>query len=135
MRECSEYEITIEKLLNVVHSYTNPIRIQVVIGDAWLTCEEARGTRRLHNFCLTKAYTKYDDEEKERLLKYYKDVPVWNITAWHDVDCREIRYGIEARCHYKDVREGYLAEKADLKRAKERVRRKKKREQAEREGE
>ena len=77
----------------------------------------------------------YDDEEKERLLKYYKDVPVWNITAWHDVDCREISYGIEARCHYKDVREGYLAEKADLKRAKERVRRKKKRERTEREGE
>lgn len=48
------------------------------------------------------------------------------LTAWHDVDCREIRYGIEARCHYKDVREGYLAEKADLKRAKERERRKKK---------
>ena len=70
-------------------------------------------------------------EEKERLLKYYKDVPVWNITAWHDVDCREIRYGIEARCHYKDVREGYLAEKADLKRTKERERRKKKREQTE----
>ena len=80
MRECSEHEITIEKLLNVVHSYTDPIRIQVIIGDAWLTCEEAR-------------------------------------------------------CHYKDVREGYLAEKADLKRAKERVRRKKKRERTEREGE
>ena len=77
----------------------------------------------------------YSFSEQERLLKYYKDVPVWNITAWHDVDCREIRYGIEARCHYKDVREGYLAEKADLKRAKERVRRKKKRERTEREGE
>lgn len=132
MRECKEYEITIEKLLNVVHSYTDPIRIYVIIGDAWLTCEEARGTRRLHDFYLTKAHTEYDDEEKERLIKYYKDVPVWNITAWHDVDCREIRYGIEARCHYKDVREGYLAEKADLKRAKERERRKKKREQKER---
>ena len=86
MRECSEHEITIEKLLNVVHSYTDPIRIQVIIGDAWLTCEEARGTRRLHDFYLTKAHTKYDDEEKDRLLKYYKDVPVWNLTAWHDVD-------------------------------------------------
>lgn len=128
MKECGEYEITIEKLLKVVHSYTDPIRIHVVIGDAWLTCEEARGTRRLHNFYLTKAYRNCDDDETERLLKYYKDVPVWNLTAWHDVDCREIRYGIEAHCHYKDVREGYLAEKADRKRAKERERRKKKRE-------
>lgn len=129
MRDCKEGEITIEKLLNVVHSYTDPIRISVIIGDAWMTCEEARGTRRLHDFYLVKAYRRATDEgakEKERLLKYYKDVPVWNITAWHDVDCREIRYGIEARCHYKDLREGYLAEKADLKRAKERERRKRK---------
>lgn len=111
MRECRDTEITIEKLLDVVHSYTDPIRIYVVIG---------------------KAHTKYDVEEKERLLKYYKDVPVWNLTTWHDVDCREIRYGIEARCHYKDAREGYLAEKADRKRAKERERRKRKKEQTER---
>lgn len=41
MRECKEYEITIEKLLRVVHNYTNPIRISVVMGDAWLTCDEA----------------------------------------------------------------------------------------------
>jgi hypothetical protein len=128
MRECRDTEITIEKLLDVVHSYTDPIRICVVMGDAFLTCEEARGTRRLHDFYLTKAHTKYDAEEKERLLKYYKDVPVWNLTTWHDVDCREIRYGIEARCYYKDVREGYLAEKADQKRE----RRKRKKEQMER---
>lgn len=135
MRECTKHELTIEQLLNVVHSYTDPIRIRVIIGDAWLTCEEARGTRRLHDFYLTvgfRAYTDEGDAEKERLLKYYKDVPVWNLTAWHEVDCREIRYGIEARCYYRDVREGYLAEKADLKRAKERERRRKKKEQTER---
>jgi hypothetical protein len=129
MRECSEYEITIEKLLNVVHSYTDPIRIRVVIGDAWLTCEEARGTRRLYDFYLTKAFRRYTvdgDIEAERLLKYYKDVPVWNLTAWHDVDCGEIRYGIEAKCYYKDIREGYLAEKADRKREQQRAYRRKK---------
>lgn len=54
MRECTEHEITIEKLLN----------------------------------------TEYDDEEKERLLKYYKDVPVWNITVWHDVITRMSERGI-----------------------------------------
>lgn len=129
MRECKEYEITVEKLLSLVHSYTDPIRIHVVIGDAWLTCEEARGTRRLHDFYLTKNYrrgTADGDMEKARLLKYYKDVPVWNIVVWHDVDCGEIRYGIEAHCHYKDIRDGYLAEKADKKREQRREYRKSK---------
>jgi hypothetical protein len=32
--------------------------------------------------------------------------------------------GIEARCHYKDIREGWLAEKADKKREKQREYRK-----------
>lgn len=125
MRERKEYEITIEKLLNVVHSYTDPIRITVVMDDAWLTCDEAK---RMHNFTLTKCYTYQDKEETERLLKYYKDVPVWNLVAWHDVDCREIRYGIEAHCHYKDIREGWLAEKADIKRQKRREYRRRKKE-------
>ena len=130
MRECGKHEITIEKLIDVVHSYTDPIRIKVIMGDAFLTCEEARGTRRLHDFYLIislREYTENGDEQIERLLKYYKDVPVWNMTAWHDVDCREIRYGIEAKCYYKDIREGYLAEKADLKRQKLREYRKAKR--------
>ena len=125
MRECKDYEITIEKLLRVVHNYTNPIRIYVVVGDERWDCDEAR---RMHDFELTHCYSYYDKEETERLLKYYKDVPVWNLTAWHDVDCREIRYGIEAHCHYRDVREGYLAEKADKRRAKQREYRKRRKE-------
>ena len=130
MRECGKHEITIEKLIDIVHSYTDPIRIKVIMGDAFLTCEEARGTRKLHDFYLIESlreHTENGDEQIDRLLKYYKDVPVWNITAWHDVDCREIRYGIEARCYYKDIREGYLAERADLKRQKLREYRKAKR--------
>ncbi|MBQ3286305.1 MAG: hypothetical protein IJH40_11820 [Ruminococcus sp.] len=83
----------------------------------------------MKDFYLTKNYNYHDKAETERLLKYYKDVPVWNITAWHEVDCREIRYGVEARCHYKDLREGYLAEKADIKRAKQREYRKRRKEQ------
>ena len=125
MRECKDHEITIEKLLRVVHNYTDPIRIYVVVGDERLDCDEAR---RMYNFELTHCYSYHDKEETERLLKYYKDVPVWNLTAWHDVDCREIRYGIEAHCHYRDVREGYLAEKADKRRAKQREYRKRRKE-------
>jgi len=120
MRECSEYEITIEKLMRVVHNYTDPIRIMVVIGDAYGTCEEANHMR---DFLLTECYSYRDKEEQERLLKYYKDVPVWNLTVWTD-GChlsgkgRAMYMGIEAHCHYKDIREGWLAEQDAVRKAK-----------------
>ena len=133
MRTCNEYEITIEQLMNVVHNYTDPIRIRVIMGDAWLTCDEARHMR---DFYLTEHYSYTDREEEKRLLKYYKDVPVWNLTVWMDCDLyskegRAIYTGIEAHCHYRDIREGYLAEQADKKREKRREYYKRKKTQAE----
>ena len=136
MRPCSEDEITIEKLLNVVHSQTDPIRIEVVMHDAWRTCEEAK---HMKDFVLTRCYSRGNyngQQERERLLKYYKDVPVWNLAVWVEstsmlggyIGGRALRMGISARCHYKDIREGYLAEKADLRRAKQREYRKRKKE-------
>ena len=131
MRECGKYEITVEKLLDVTHNYTDPVRISVVMSDAWLTCEEAQ---RMRDFELTHCYTYHDKAETERLMKYYKDVPVWNLTVWVDGTertnkGRTMYMGIEAHCHYKDIREGYLAEKADIKRAKQREYRRRKKEQ------
>lgn len=128
MRECNECEITIEKLIQLVHSYTDPIKISVVMSDAWLTCDEAR---HMSDFCLTSSYTWKNKEETERLLKYYKDVPVWNLCVWvkgtYPSDKgRALYMGIEAHCHYKDIREGWLAEKADIKRQKQREYRKRK---------
>lgn len=122
MRECNKCEITIEKLLPLVHSYTDPIKIRVVIGDSWLTCDEAK---HMSDFDLTSFYTWMNKEETERLLKYYKDVPVWNLCVWvngafSSDKGRAVYMGIEAHCHYKDIREGWLAEKADIKRQKQR---------------
>ena len=122
MRACNEHEITIEQLINVVHNYTDPIRIRVIMGNAWLTCEEAR---HMQDFYLTERYSYTDVAEEKRLLKYYKDVPVWNLAVWMDCNLyskegRAIYTGIEAHCHYKDIREGYLAEQADKKREKRR---------------
>ena len=108
MRPCNESEITIERLMNVVHNYTDPIRIRVVMGNAWLTCEEAKHMR---DFYLTERYSYTDVAEEKRLLKYYKDVPVWNLAVWMDCNQyskngRAIYTGIEAHCKYKDIREG-----------------------------
>ena len=133
MRPCKESEITIERLMNVVHSYTDPIRIKVVMGDAWLKCDEAK---HMHDFYLTERYGYTDVAEGERLLKYYKDVPVWNLVVWMDCDLcskngRAIYTGIEAHCYYRDIREGYLAERADIKRESRREYYKRKKMQAE----
>lgn len=130
MRECKYYEVTVEKLLRLVHSYTDPIRICVVMGDAWLTCDEAKHMR---SFELTHCLNRRDEAEEARLLKYYKDVPVWNLTVWVDgMHCdpkgRAMYMGIEAKCHYKDVREGYLAEKADRRREQQREYRRRRKE-------
>lgn len=128
MRECNKCEITVEKLIRLVHSYTDPIKIRVVMGDEWLTCDEAR---HMSDFYLTSAYTWRNKEETERLLKYYKDVPVWNLCVWVDGTYssdkgRALYMGIEAHCYYKDIREGWIAEKADIKRQKQREYRKRK---------
>lgn len=122
MRECKENEITIEKLLNVVHSYTDSVRICVVLGDARLKFAEANN---MHDFLLTDRCRWTDREEVERLMKYYKDVPVWNLTVWVDgpvsIDRGRTFYaGIEARCNYEDIREAYLIEKEDLKKERKR---------------
>lgn len=122
MRECKKDEITIEKLLEVVHSYTDPVRIIVIMGDAQLKFAEAN---YMHDFRLTDHCRWTDTEEVERLMKYYKDVPVWNLTVWVDGPVctdrgRTFFAGIEARCHYEDIREAYLREKEDLKRERKR---------------
>lgn len=134
--EIGEYEITIEKLFNVVHSYTDPIRIKVIMGDAWLTCEE---TKRMRDFELIHCYRgehtcEEDKRTYERIMKYYKDCPVWNLTVWIDREYssprgRTLSMGIEARCHYKDIREGWLAEKNDIRREKRREYRKRAKEE------
>lgn len=133
MKEVGKYEITLEKLLNIVHSYTDPIRINVVMADAWLKYDEAK---HMHDFCLTEHYTWRNHDENERLLKYYKDVPVWNLCVWVDGSYpsnkgRAVYMGIEAQCHYEDIREGWLAERKDIRKQKQRDYRKRRAERKE----
>lgn len=129
VRECNEYEITVEKLLKIVHHYTEKIVIHVV-SDMEMIQDGAK------EFDITRNFSK-SQEEMDRVLKYYGDVPVWNLTAGFEsehlsgVKGEHIVCYIKARCHYRDAREGFLREKEDLRkeRRKEYRRRRKEGEQ------
>lgn len=116
MRECNDYEITISKLLNVVHRSTVRIKIHVV-SDAAMIAD------RQHEFYITENFSK-SREEMNRVLKYYGDTPVWNIHIEFDNELaypgRGVIAAIVANCHYSDIREGFEREKADMKKAKRR---------------
>lgn len=112
MRECNEYEITVEKLLKVVHQYTEKIVIHVVSDSEMIK-------DRRHEFDITRNFSE-SQEETDRVLKYYGDVPVWNLTVeyeceyLHGMKGKHIVCYIKARCYYRDAREGFLCEKEDL---------------------
>lgn len=116
MRECNEYEITVEKLFNIVHHYTEKIVIHVV-SDREMIKDGAK------EFDITRNFSE-SQEEIYRVLKYYGDVPVWNLTVGfeseyiHYVKGKHIVCYIKANCHYRDAREGFLREKEDLRKAK-----------------
>ena len=127
-RECKYNEITVEKLFNVVHRYTEPIKIHVVGGIEG--CQD-----KVKDFYITENFAK-SQEEIDRVLKYYADVPVWNLHIDFDgvrcksgeVSCRGLIASIVANCYYKDVREGYLREKEDRRREKRKEYRERKKE-------
>lgn len=54
MRECNEYEITVAKLLKVVHSYTEMIKIHVV-SDKQM-CKDKQ-----HKFNITENFSESRD--------------------------------------------------------------------------
>ena len=118
MRECNEYEISISKLLNVIHRGTELIKIRV-IADA------AMFEDKMHEFYLTSNFSE-SREEIDRVLKYYSDVPVWNIhvdfenTLNYPKKGRGVMAAIVANCHYSDIREGLLREKEDIRKEKRR---------------
>lgn len=118
MRECNEYEITVQKLLKVVHRSTERIKIHVVSD-----IEMFKDNRR-HEFNITENFSE-NESEINRVLKYYGDVPVWNIhvdidNAYSNHKGRFSVVSIVANCYYSDAREGFLREKDDLRKAKRR---------------
>ena len=113
MRECNEYEITIEKLLKFYHQFTETLMIHVV-NDKWIDCKKIKGLKRLGDFYLTcNAY-----KDTERLLKYYKDVPVWNLCACLENNGRNsVKACLHVHCYFSDCMEEFLKEREDLKKS------------------
>ena len=120
-----ECEIPLWKFLRITHYYTERVGIYVACGgdgwkpgdrDFWLTEDAFKGIRKGQYVA-----------ELERLLKYYANVPVWNVCAeWMHTDLTATGNGrgavvcLTARCHMKDIREALAQEKADRRREKRR---------------
>lgn len=113
-----EYHIPLWKFLRIIHYYTERVGIYVVAGENWKSGE--------HDFWLSRdafkgINTGENWTELERLLKYYADVPVWNVCAeWtydeFNGDGHHAVTWLTARCYYCDIREGLAREKADRRR-------------------
>ena len=76
----------------------------------------------MREFFLTENFSK-SQEEIDRILKYYADVPVWNLHTEIDNEylCQKGNFvvvSIVSNCYYKDIRDGYLLEKSDIRKAK-----------------
>ena len=121
MRDCSQYEITIKQFRGFVHGYTERVQIKVITQPL----DGSKGGIILLTDNLTGS-----EEETERVLKYYGDVPVWNLhVETKSVPLVGMYYGnrghltmsiLVANCYYKDIKDGYLREKADIRKAKQR---------------
>lgn len=115
-----EHHIPLWKFLRITHYYTERVGVYVVSGDNWQPGD--------HDFWLSRNVFKGIRsgeylEELERLLKYYADVPVWNVCAeWTNEDMYASGNGhtavtwLTARCNYDDIRAGLAQEKADRRR-------------------
>lgn len=131
----SESKIPLWQFLKTIHYFTERTMIYVVIGDAWIE-EKQKGNKRLHDFWLTedafKGVWEDDYSEVERLLNYYADAPVWNICGeftikpydnhmtWDRkrINGRHITSCITARVYFRDIRNAWYREKADIQRMK-----------------
>ena len=135
------------QFLRSIHYYTELVKIYVVIGDAWLDDYKEGRRRNLSDFWLTEnAFDGMrgggETPELERLLKYYADVPVWNVCGefterpYYDhckwdgkrMQGRHITSCITARVHFRDIRDAYYREKTDIQREKRREYNKKRKE-------
>lgn len=117
MRECKDYEITVRQFANFCHTYTEKIKIHVVFrGMQDWELKKPRQT----DFNLTENLSE-SKEETERILKYYGDVPLWNLhveAKWEPVTGRRGYFMccyLVANCNYRDVYEGYMQERKDRK--------------------
>lgn len=117
MRECKDYEITVRQFERFCHTYTEKIKIYVVFRGLQ---DMGLKTPRQTDFYLTENLSE-SKEETERILKYYGDVPLWNLhveAKWEYVGARRGYYMccyLVANCNYSDIYEGYMQEKKDRK--------------------
>lgn len=141
-------KIPLWQFLKIIHGYTELAQIYVVIGDAWIEERRSGGRRNLQDFYLTEdAFRRREDgsyhwPEVERLLKYYANAPLWNVCGcftekpWHHYEYngrrlqgRHVTSCVMAHVYFKDIRDAWYREQADIQRKKRREYDRKRREE------
>lgn len=135
-----DHKLPLWQFLGSIHWFTELVKIHVVIGDAWIDED-----RRLSDFYLTenafRGVFQGDYSETERLLEYYADAPIWNVCATftsfpydhHGYDGKRLEGHhvtscIVAHVHFRDIRDAWYREKADIQRRKKNEQRQKRKE-------
>lgn len=127
-------DFTIKQFLNSIHRYTERVDI-VIVNDLYGAGNKYRRVPETLSEDVFKG-NDYGEKEEKRLLKYYGDVPVWNVCARivNVCDCHNFRHNgmpyvpaIIGHVHFSDIKDGWEKEKTDnarRKRAEYRMRRK-----------
>ena len=127
-RDCHESEITLKKLIRLVHGSTEELDISIVRGSYKAT--EGVNERTIPNYLVEDVFDEYgfdfDNNPKiQRILKYYGDCPCWNMVAkWKNTYTGKGLYPcLEVHIHFRDIRAAWIQEQEDIKKEKARQRR------------
>ena len=125
-------DITMRQFLKCFHKYTEWVDIKIVN-------DEFTEYRNIPQYLSRDLFhgIDYGEQEIERLVKYYGDVPVWNVHA--DIESagrnyRDMHNGnfftpiICGNVHFSDIKDAWFREKEDKKRNRDRQYRKMKKE-------
>lgn len=109
---------TPQQFIDFTHKSTERMAIYVIV-DNYTEIEKIKGLKRMKNFYLTQDL----NSEKERILKYYGNAPLWNLHVDFSTWCGHtsgakynysgLGYVLVANVHFSDILEGFLREKAE----------------------
>ena len=120
-RDCNESEITLKKLIRLVHNSTEDLDIRIVSGGR---ATDGISPRIIPDYLETDVYGDYkyceENPKVQRILRYYGGCPCWNLVAKLKRDGKGVYPCLEVHIHFRDIRASWLQEREDKKKEKSR---------------